>query len=549
MVNRTPGPKNNIEVWVDVFGHLLVIAPILLYWLYWTFNPSYWFHGDPEAIFLLDSLAVFNGQSYVYVDHPGTPVHVLGTSMLAVTFPFFGSKQAFIDFYIYRPEAFFLMTHAFLLAANIFTAIVLYRVVRSNLNHDRMLGAASLAVLFFTLHPYGFQSLTLWEHNSLNFPFATLLLIWLYRLIQREQEIANQALFRLGLANGILAVAQVYFYAWVATAIFTIFVYVWRSGRGLKQASHSSFFVLLGGLAGIASMLLPIYSEVPRFLDWFFNATLHQGIYGTGEPGFISLPMIAFALDYWWTYLRTLTLTLTFSLIALGAFIWRRRRVSAALSPSTQAMLAGLLLLAGMILVMMIKTAGKLRYALSLAALLPVLILVILEISKGTFWERFKLSRFVYVLIWVGIVRMLAWQLPAQDRFALEEREGRAAKSQALTRLAQELGVPKDEVVVVYTVGVPIQCAGMLAAMNWTGKFVDEITAMCPSQYFFFDSVIELNSAIPLLDIRDIEWDMVVWPGNGSNMPEYLESVGAVNIPKSWHIRRSRWFFIHPLDV
>jgi hypothetical protein len=41
---------------------------------------------------------------------------------------------------------------------------------------------------------------------------------------------------------------------------------------------------------------------------------------------------------------------------------------------------------------------------------------------------------------------------------------------------------------------------------------------------------------------------MVVWPGNGSNLPEYLNAVGAVNIPKDWHIRRAKWFFIHPID-
>jgi hypothetical protein len=143
---------------------------------------------------------------------------------------------------------------------------------------------------------------------------------------------------------------------------------------------------------------------------------------------------------------------------------------------------------------------------------------------------------------------MLSWQFQVQRKVSLEEREARIAKYQAVTRLAQELGFPRKDVVVVYAYGVPLQCAGMLAAMNWTGKFVDEITAMCPNQHSIFDTVIELNTAVPLVNIQDIDWDLVVWPGNGSDLPEYLNSVGAVNIPKDWHIRRAKWFFIHPLD-
>jgi hypothetical protein len=56
---------------------------------------------------------------------------------------------------------------------------------------------------------------------------------------------------------------------------------------------------------------------------------------------------------------------------------------------------------------------------------------------------------------------------------------------------------------------------------------------------------VELNTYEPVPGLDDIDWDMVVWPGNGSNLPEYLESVGAVTNPDSWHVRRDKWFYIH----
>ena len=541
MTNPQGNPKN----WTGIIGYILVSTPILVYWLYWTFNPSYWFNGDPAAFYFLDSLSVFAGGTYVYVDHPGTPMQVMGTIMLALTYPFLGGKESFINFYITQPEAFFLMAHIFLLAMNILTAVILYKTAYSTLSHDRIFGAIALAILFFTLHPYSFQSLTLWSHNSLNFPFGTLLLLWLYRELRKEGEIRKNRLVFLGFAAGLLAVAQVYFFAWVATCVFTIFVYTLRSNHTLKQAVFSGLLTLFGSLLGITSMLLPIYKEIPRFLNWFTSVAATEGIYGTGKRGFFSLAMISTALDYWWTSLRSIMLVLLLTLIALGILAWLKRKSSARISPGAYAMLAGLTLHTGLILLMLVKTVGKLRYSLSLAAILPILILLVLKLSETTFWGRLKLSRAVYAAIIIGVTLALSQQIDNQQKRAFEESDAVIAKSQALTRLARELGVPKKDVVVVYAYGVPIQCSVMLEVMNWTGAFVEEITTMCPNQHAIFDTVIVLNTAIPLANITDIDWDMVVWPGNGSNLPEYLESVGAINIPKNWHVRRSRWFFVH----
>jgi hypothetical protein len=531
--------------WAEIIGYILVTSPILIYWFYWTFNPSYWFNGDPAAYYLVDSLSVFTGGSYLYVDHPGTPVQIVGTLLLALTYPFFDGRDAFINFYITKPEAFFLMTHTFLLVMNLFTAILLYNTARSTLSHDKVLGGIALATLFFPLHSYGFQSLTLWSHNSLNFPFGTLLLVWLYREIQTEQKIKKSILFLLGFASGILAIAQVYFFIWVATVAFTIFIYTWRTQHSIKQAISSSIYVISGNLLGISLMILPVYKEMPRFLRWFTNMVATEGIYGTGKRGFFTLAVFTNALNLWWDYLRPLTFVVLFTFAAWGTFAWLRKKSPISVSPSIHAMLAGLAIHMGLLLLILMKTAGKARYILSLTASLPILILLVLKLSETTFWEKLKFSRIVYALMLIGMVLVLSQQIDGQRRRAYVESDAATSNSQAITKLAQSLGVAKKEVVVVYAYAVPIQCSGMLSAMNWTGSFRKEITNMCPNQHAIYDTTIELNNPVPLVGITEIDWDMVVWPGNGSNLPEYLESVGAVNIPKQWHVHRSQWFFIH----
>ena len=86
------------------WGYILIASPLIIYWLYWTFNTSYWFNADPAAVYFLDSLSIFAGKSYTYVDHPGTPLQLIGSFLLALTYPFLDSSEAFISFHLARPD-------------------------------------------------------------------------------------------------------------------------------------------------------------------------------------------------------------------------------------------------------------------------------------------------------------------------------------------------------------------------------------------------------------------------------------------------------------
>src|SRR6266851_9387611 len=60
---------------------------------------------DPGLQYLLSSLSWFRGQGYVYIDHPGTPVEVLGTLLLALSYPFLHlANQGFVTHYLNHPQ-------------------------------------------------------------------------------------------------------------------------------------------------------------------------------------------------------------------------------------------------------------------------------------------------------------------------------------------------------------------------------------------------------------------------------------------------------------
>ena len=529
------------------WGYILIAIPLIIYWLYWTFNTSYWFNADPAAVYFLDSLSIFAGKSYTYVDHPGTPLQLIGSFLLALTYPFLGSSEAFISFHLARPGAFFLMTNMFLLVVNIFCAFALYRTALTTLKQDRILGAIALSLLFFTLHPYSFPSLTLWSHNSFNFPFGTLWLVWLYIELRRGDALGPRRLVLLGFAAGILSMAQMYFLAWLVSGIFTVFIFSLRVNRTFRESLGDGLYILFGGMLGILAMLAPIYKELPRFMAWLTRIITHQGLYGSGEKGIYSLSFIPLSINFWWNNIRPMIIVLLATLAILGLLLWWKRRSGEKIEPSVFAMLSGLLLQIGLILLLMSKAALKLRYSLSLAAILPVLILLVLQLLETTPWKTLQLRRGFYGIVLVGVVVSLVSQIGLQAQRAFVEQDAAIAKMQAVRRLAKEKKITEEDVVVVYAYAVPLKCAGLLQASNWIGSFKKEISVVCPNQHAIWDSNIELNISEYATDIEDLTWDMVIWPGNGTNLPDYLYSIGAINIPQSWHIRRSPWFFIHPI--
>ena len=529
----------------EILGALLVPIPILSYWVYWTLHPSYWFNADPAALYFIDSLSVFIGKSYVYVDHPGTPVQVMGSLLLAMAYPFFGSKETFIQFFLTRPNVFFFMANLFLLAANILCALVFYKTVVRDLPQNRILAAVAISLLFLGLHPHSYPSLTFWSHNSLNFPFGTLLLLWLYRELHGSENIPPRKLVLLGIASGILSVAQMYFVAWLVSLIFTVVVYSIRRNDSFQRTVTSGTYVTLGGIIGVILMLIPIYREIPRFMVWLTGIVTHLGLYGSGESGVYSLSLLSDSINYWWTSIRPMILLLLATLILLGIFAYWSQKAAKRIPPGDFAMVVGLLFHIGLVLILMTKAALKLRYSLSLAAILPVLVFMVVKLLESTSWKINMLLIPFYAIVLVSVIASLPSQVQLAGHRAYLEQDAQVAKVQAINRLAKEKKVTEDDIVVVYAYSVPMKCAGLLQATNWTGNFQKEMSEICPNQYAIWDSSIQLNTAVPVRDLEDIDWDVVIWPGNGTNLPDYLYSIGAVTIPDSWHIRRAKWFFIH----
>ncbi|GAB4487009.1 MAG: hypothetical protein OHK0031_11120 [Anaerolineales bacterium] len=525
-----------------VFPYLVLLTPVLLVWGFWALRPSYWFNSDPAAWYFLDSLAIFSGKPYQYVDHPGTPLHLIGSLLLGLTSPFFASRADFLQFFIARPEIFFFMTNLFLLAMNIITLLALYQTIISHLKINRELSGISLAWMYFALHPQGFSSLTYWSHNSFNFIFGTLWLIWLYRAIQ-EGLPGGRKIFLLGAAAGALAMTQLYLLAWLAGGFVTIFSLAWQTKKSLGRALKASAWFLAGGLSGIGALLLPIINALPRLISWLTRLLENDGLYGSGQQNFYSLALIPDSLIFWAQAIPLVLLALVLALILLI-----KRRQQPPLAPPDSAMRYGMLIQTALLLLALSKMFYRVRYTLALAAILPILFLLALKWREQNSASSVWLTRGLLLGVLLAAGFSVSRELLDLNKRAAIESEAARARSLAVTLLARRNAVPETSLVIVYGFGTPLKCAGLLLANNWLRAFDQEIGVLCPNQFALYDFAfdVSLNSPYPAPAIETIPWDMVIWPGNGSSLPAYLQSVGAENIPKGWGVNRGKWFFIRP---
>ena len=104
----------------------------------------------------------------------------------------------------------------------------------------------------------------------------------------------------------------------------------------------------------------------------------------------------------------------------------------------------------------MSKAVLRLRFSLSLAVVLPVLILLVIKLYEMAPWKGNLLKVGFYVATLFGVAFVLIEQISVQQTRAAVERDAPVAKEQAVTRLSQKTNVNEEDLVVVYAFSVPL---------------------------------------------------------------------------------------------
>jgi hypothetical protein len=501
----------HVQKTIGVLGILFLLAG---FWLYGSIllkgpQPHYRDY-DPEMAYFLSSLAPFKGAPYFYTDHPGTPVEILGTMLLGTAYVFFSDRANFISTYLENPAYFLNLAHGLITLLSVLCAIYFFLSVPGTLQKPNVYLALSLALLFYGLHPSSFKTLTVWSHASFNFPLGAGYLILLFTAAHNARgQISNRLAAGLGLVLGVMIAIMINFAPWLVTTLLFVFLSNVVKRIPWKKSLITGSIVVLSCAAGFLCSILPSIHRMPYFFGFIYNLFTHQSLYGTGPEGIPSISLL-------WSNLQDLVTTaplvflVMLASLFLSLFLFQQRGSRIPENHSLWALNISLLLHCGMITLAVLKHPGE-HYLLSLAATLPVLLLVIVKLSE--FNARFS-RQLGSALIIFSIISISASALLSIKNRHAELQEARAVEAE-INRIIteQEIRFHKKpgELLILRTNGTYSYCSALLHGDFFTGGvFASEINARCPSQAFLFsrfDWVLYQGTPVAVQDLR---WDLLV---------------------------------------
>jgi hypothetical protein len=512
---------------VDFILSVIIILVLFAPWVYSNLllHPLFYQNYDPEIPYFMNSLMAFKGQTYYYVDHPGTPLEIIGSFILALTYPFIsGGLNNFILYHLQNPDLFLTFAHLFVTVASIVCALYIKKLLlASSQRWDDIMIMLALPLMFYIMHPMSFETLDLWSHTSFNFPFGTLLLFVFYKIAKTQHELTTKNIIALGLFAGILTSVMIYFSAWIVG--FVTFIIVWyriQKAPWRKILLQVLFFVLFG-MVGFLLMLIPSIQRFSYFFNWMIQLIFHEGTYGGGPEGITTIPLMALNLSsLYQAEPFLLILSSIFAIIFVFLLIWKRRNLGE--RGGLWAFGTGVLIQMVVVLLLVLKHPMD-RYLLSLAAILPAFAMVILQILD-------YVPRFRRIFIWamallVFILLPAAFQKSFDEQYNTVQRTRNiAAQNERIindyTKIAS-----KDQVLILWTYGSYSPCYALQFGNEYTGfGFTKELSTICKNQYQFniWTRMAYISASKRPLD--NLKWDIILTSGNIFHSYTYLGDYG-----------------------
>jgi hypothetical protein len=453
---------------------------------------------DPAGQYMEASLSVFRGAGYAYIDHPGTPVEVLGTIWLALTFPFVsGAPEGFVAYHLAHPELFMTLAQGFLAITSI-AAGVFFILRAVEISHwTRALAAVGLGLAFFGLHPEAFDTLAIWSHTSFCFIGGTLLSLLLLLTARQPRKPRWREVLALGFACGVLTSIQLYFAAWIIGTAVTLSLAARLRGMKRQHALRRGEATVVMAVLGFVVATLPIHDRYLQLAAWVLSLSSHQGVYGSGPAGFSTADrLVSNALDLIRQQPMLLTITAACLIVALVRLI--RPGVADDKTAALRAVGIGLFVQLLVLLLLVAKHPGS-RYLLPIAATLPVLLATLLETTDplGVASRRFALTLGLTGLALFASGLWSAFNAHLDLAHTLQRDD--IALGDWFDKIASQRGIDRQSLRIAWAYGTTSPCYAL-----WYGEW--------SADYVFQPDIGRQCAHDGYVDI----WQAVVWSGSGS---------------------------------
>ena len=256
---------------------------------------------DPVYVYLVSSLNIAQLVSPVHVDHPGTPVQVIGAIVIRLVHLFRSSSGNISEDVLSNPEMYLGIFHLVLVLINCIVLYIFAQIIYKSTNNFP--AAILLQLSPFVSFTVSYELLVI-TAETLLIPVCLLLFAFSMKYISDDKYYNSKnfiyifsALCGLGLASKL---------TFIPVIIIPLIL--------LKNFKSKVLFLLFTFLFFFI-FFLPAISNFNYILNWVKNLFIHDGIYGTGTTGivnpgtfFINLKDI-FVNDILFTILYLLILT------------------------------------------------------------------------------------------------------------------------------------------------------------------------------------------------------------------------------------------------
>jgi hypothetical protein len=519
---------------IQSLGIIAIACALAYVWLFVHYiNPTpYHFYHDPEMAYMIDSLGIFKGELYDFCQHPGTPVALIGSFLFALTYPFLGPKNDFLMYHLENPELFMSLARGMLTIAHIVAAILLIKHAVRVKNWADALFAIAVAASFYVVSAFfGFRSVILWDHNSLNFPVGSLLLLALLVTLLSEPT-KRWRIVAIGFGVGVLTAAQLYFVTWVIGLLVTVTTLSLIQKHSWNQLILDCCYIGVTSLLGFVTATVPFTNSTCKteFITWIDAIIFHQGLYGRGEPGIISTSQLGSNLLRIWADNPVLCITIVFVLAAIGFALFSQRADHDS-RPALKALTIGLTVQLIVTTAVILKHYSA-TYLLALAAILPLLLALVHRLLGSSFSKLKALYIAGSLIILIAFLFNLKQWQNVYTRMAEAAQSNNERFERFFLDYAIAIGKPRTSLRVVWN---PSGSVYSPCLARWTyssyskGTLSEEISTICPNDYYLAGPYVYLSGKQSLLP-DDFEWDIMVVSDEFISEWPYLADYGYVSV-------------------
>ena len=520
---------------------------VLALWIYVDFVdplPFYNHRYDPEMPYLLNSLAIFKSRPYMYYDHPGTPVELIGTVILALMRPTLQlGSDAFWTYVIAHPESFLRVAHGLLAVGSAATAgLMCLRAFKLEHRSDVVIALGAGASFFVFLPSYAFSTLSFWTHNSFNFPAGTLLLLLMFIRLRTGKPVQAWEIALAGIATGALTAVQLYFATWVLGAAVCLAVYMALGGRGAIRSLVGGAGVCVAAGAGFLMATGPILHKYREFSWWVKSLIVHQGRFGRGPVGVPSAASMLTSLGALWGESGRIFVAgvLVVGLLGLAGYLNRRQTRT---QPGWWALAVALSLQLVLALLLIAKHPAPM-YLLAPAAIAAILLILALEVFRQH-GPRLRLlcvgiGAVVLVLFLSDLLRAANGHRAEVAAFELRVSE----IEQHVASEAARLGKSPDSMLILWGFGLESRCYALRFGDRYTGRaFREEINETCARDWAYEASVDLAELPDGSRSLAEAQgWDLLII--RASDVPSDYARYGQLSYSTDGQIA-----FIQPMGV